>query len=198
MTEDHILIEQAQNGSMTAFRELVDRYKKKIYNIALDMTGNHHDAEDISQDVFIKVYRSLYLYRGDAKFSTWVYRITSNTCIDKSRKKSWKALLIKENMDQNIKIHDAYEKKKPQLNPEKSAESDIIQKHIQAALQTLSNRERIIFIMRHYNDLPLKEIASSLQITEGTVKSTLFRALKRLQKKLYFYKQDLGLENSHE
>ena len=198
MTEDHILIEQAQNGSMTAFRELVDRYKKKIYNIALDMTGNHHDAEDISQDVFIKVYRSLYLYRGDAKFSTWVYRITSNTCIDKSRKKSWKALLMKENMDQNMKIHDAYGSKKSPMNPEKSAESAIIQKHIQAALQTLSNRERIIFIMRHYNDLPLKEIASSLQITEGTVKSTLFRALKRLQKKLYFYRQDLGLENSHE
>ena len=78
--------------------------------------------------------------------------------------------------------------------PDQSAEARIMQEHIEQALEKLSPRERSIFVLRHYNDLPLKEIAGILKISEGTVKSLLFRALKRLQKELAFYRSELGLE----
>ncbi len=80
-------------------------------------------------------------------------------------------------------------------NPESSAESSMIKLHVNKALQSLTPRERSVFILRHYNELQLKEIAEILKITTGTVKSTLFRAIKKLQKKLSFYRNDLGLED---
>lgn len=81
-------------------------------------------------------------------------------------------------------------------NPERSAESSVTQRHIEKALNNLSPRERSVFVLRHYNDMPLKEIAETLRISEGAVKSMLFRALKRLQKELAFYRQDLGMEET--
>jgi len=84
----------------------------------------------------------------------------------------------------------------PSHDPERATESSIAQSHIENALKSLSPRERSIFVLRHYSDMPLKEIALTLKISEGTVKSILFRALKRLQKELSFYRQDLGLENT--
>ena len=75
MNDEQVLVERARSGEMGAFRELVERYKKKIYYLSLDLTGNHHDAEDLSLKVFIKVYRSLKKFRGDAKFNSCFYRI---------------------------------------------------------------------------------------------------------------------------
>lgn len=81
-------------------------------------------------------------------------------------------------------------------NPEQEAESSITQMHIDKALKSLAPRERSIFVLRHYNDMPLKEIAATLRISEGAVKSILFRALKRLQRELAFYRRDLGMEEA--
>ena len=78
MNEEQVLVECAHNGEMGAFRELVERYKKKVYYLSFDLTGNHHDAEDLSQEVFIKAYRSLKNFRGDAKLNSWLYRINRN------------------------------------------------------------------------------------------------------------------------
>ncbi|UCE05915.1 MAG: sigma-70 family RNA polymerase sigma factor, partial [bacterium] len=96
VNEEQVLIECARNGEMGAFRELVERYKKKIYYLSLDLTGNHHDAEDLSQEVFIKAYRNLKKFRGDAKFNSWLYRIMVNTCISQRRKKSVSAMTLQE------------------------------------------------------------------------------------------------------
>ena len=190
MNDEQVLVERARNGEMGAFRELVERYKKKIYYLSLDLTGNHHDAEDLSQEVFIKAYRSLENFRGDAKFNSWLYRITVNTCISQRRKKSVSAMTLQEDFDsentsqhlsQDISIH----------NPERSAEAGLMQQHIDFALQQLTPRERSIFVLRHYNDLPLKEIAQILKITEGTVKSMLFRGIQKLQKELSFYRKEI-------
>ena len=191
MNEEQVLVQRARNGEMGAFRDLVERYKKKIYYLCLDLTGNHHDAEDLSQEVFIKAYRSLNKFRGDAKFNSWLYRITVNTCISHGRKKAVSAMMLQEDFDSEntsqhlspgISIH----------NPERSAEAGLMQQHIDNALQCLTPRERSIFVLRHYNDLPLKEIAHILKITEGTVKSMLFRAIKKLQKQLSFYREDFA------
>ena len=188
MNEEQVLVERARSGEMGAFRELVERYKKKIYYLSLDLTGNHHDAEDLSQEVFIKAYRSLKKFRGDAKFNSWLYRITVNTCISQKRKKSVSSMMLQEDFDsENTSQH--FNQSEAIHNPERSAEAGLMQQHIDNALQQLTPRERSIFVLRHYNDLPLKEIAQILKITEGTVKSMLFRGIQKLQKELSFYRE---------
>ncbi len=180
MLDDRKLVERAREGDGSAFRVLVERYMKKVYAVALDMTGNHHEAEDISQDVFLKAYGSLPRFRGRAGVSTWLYRMTVNACIDRSRKKAWKAMKPKGiELDENIQQHEQSQHTLSQ--PENAMERALMQQHIRRALGGLTERERAIFVLRHYHALPLKEIADCLNVTEGTVKSTLFRAIKRLQ-----------------
>ncbi len=190
MSEEQVLVQRARNGEIGAFRELVELYKKKIYYLSLDLTGNHHDAEDLSQEVFIKAYRSLKNFRGDAKFNSWLYRITVNTCISQRRKKSVSAMTLQEDFEIDSSPWD-FNDGESSNNPERNAESGLIQQHIEQALQQLTPRERSVFVLRHYNDLPLKEIAQILKITEGTVKSMLFRAIQRLRKELSFYQEEI-------
>ena len=90
MENEQVLVDRISSGDSTAFQEFVDRYKKKIYYIAYDITGDHDDAEDVSQEVFIKVFRSLKTFRRNAKISSWLYQISVNASIDLLRKKSSK------------------------------------------------------------------------------------------------------------
>jgi RNA polymerase sigma-70 factor, ECF subfamily len=173
--EEQTLIESVQRGEMSAFQELVEKYKQKVYYMALDMTGNHHDAEDLSQEVFMKVFVSIKDFRGDAKLSSWLYRIAMNLFIDKTRRKHLKLV----ELDEKI-----YEKPAPDLTPDVAIQSQATQNQIQQALSKLPPRQRSIFVMRHYNELMLKEIAEALGISEGTVKAQLFRAIQKLQKEL--------------
>jgi RNA polymerase sigma-70 factor (ECF subfamily) len=173
--EEQILIQNVQRGEMAAFQELVEKYKQKVFYMALDMTGNHHDAEDLSQEVFMKVYTAIKDFRGEAKLSSWLYRIAMNTCIDKTRRKHLKLVDIDEKV---------YEQATPGKNPEQLLQDRATQDQIEQALQKLPPRQRSIFVMRHYNELMLREIAEALGISEGTVKAQLFRAIQRLQKEL--------------
>ena len=186
LLDDRKLIERAREGDRTAFRVLVERYKKEVYAVAREMTGDHHDAEDISQDVFLKAFGSLPRFRGRAGVSTWLYRMTVNACIDRSRKKAWKAMKPKGDvLDEDMRQQG--ESRSTLSHPENEMERALLQQHIRRALDTLTERERTVFILRHYQALPLKEIADCLNVTDGTVKSTLFRAIKRLQEKLAPY-----------
>jgi RNA polymerase sigma-70 factor (ECF subfamily) len=173
--EEQTLIESVQRGEMPAFQELVEKYKQKVYYMALDMTGNHHDAEDLSQEVFMKVFVSIKDFRGDSKLSSWLYRIAMNLFIDKTRRKHLKLV----ELDEKI-----YEKPAPDLTPDVAIQSQATQIQIQQALSKLPPRQRSIFVMRHYNELMLREIAEALGISEGTVKAQLFRAIQKLQKEL--------------
>lgn len=188
LLDDRILVERAREGNRAAFQELVERYKRKVYAVALDMTGDHHDAEDISQDVFLKAFRSLPGFQGRASVSTWLYRMTVNTCIDRSRKKAWKAMRPKGALTDDD-IHPQAQGRETLSDPEKELEKALLQQHIRQALDSLTQRERAVFVLRHYHALPLKKIAECLHVSEGTIKSTLFRALKRLQEKLAPYVQ---------
>ncbi len=173
--EEQLLVESVQRGEGPAFRDLVERYKQKVYYLALDMTGNHHDAEDLSQEVFMKVFTSIKDFRGDSKLSSWMYRITVNTCIDKTRRKHF----------QLVELHDEIQETSPgKSNPQQDLEDRDVKQRIDQALQKLPARQRCIFAMRHYNELMLREIAEILGISEGTVKAQLFRAIRRLQKEL--------------
>src|SRR5438552_328474 len=86
--DEKALVELACAGDSSAFQTIVEQYKRQIYCVSLDYTGNHHDAEDIVQEVLLKAYRSLDKFRGEARLSSWLHRITINTCIDRERKKS--------------------------------------------------------------------------------------------------------------
>ena len=189
LLEDRELVERAREGDRTAFQALIERYKKKIYAVALDMTGDHHNAEDISQDVFLKAFRSLPGFRGRASVSTWLYRMTVNVCIDRSRKKAWNAMRPKGAITDDD-IYSQAHSRNTLSDPEKELEKTLLQQHIRGALDSLTQRERAVFVLRHYHAMPLKEIAECLNITVGTVKSTLFRTLKRLQEKLAPYVQE--------
>jgi RNA polymerase sigma-70 factor (ECF subfamily) len=189
--EERLLIQQAQQNDMQALRKLVERHRQNVYFLALDLCGNRQDAEDISQEVFLKAFRSLKKYRGEAKFGSWLYRITVNCAIDIKRRKKLHTLSIHEQTAEyehpaNISLRD-----ENAPDPLELTQGSALQKHIRQALNRLSSRERMVFVLRHYQDLPLREIGDMLEIAEGTVKALLFRAIKRLQKELAFYQTDI-------
>lgn len=194
---DQILIDRFISGDTNAFQELVERYKKKVYYLAYDIAGDHHEAEDISQEVFIKVFRSLNAFRRDAKMSSWLYQITVNTSIDSLRKKPSKLGTSIDTLER-ADVQDNPLGGSTDLDPERSAESVLFQRHISQALQKVSPKERSVFVMRHYNDFKIREIAEILNISIGTVKALLFRAIKKLRKELSKYRGNPGLEVTHE
>jgi RNA polymerase sigma-70 factor (ECF subfamily) len=186
MTHDEqTVLQRIQNGETSAFREFVELYKKKVYYLALDYTGNHHDAEDMSQEVFMKAFASIKDFRGDSKVSSWLYRITVNTCLDRARRKPLQLVELNEEVIQS-QPHS-------KTNPEQEIHRKRTKERIDAALQQLPPKQRSIFVLRHYNELSLKDIAEVLGVAEGTVKAQLFRAIKKLQKELSpFHKPQRG------
>ncbi|HSR66536.1 MAG TPA: sigma-70 family RNA polymerase sigma factor [Acidobacteriota bacterium] len=179
---------------MPSFENLVGEHSEKIFFLALDLTGNHHDAEDLVQEVFIKAYKSLKKFRGEAQFGTWLYRIAVNTHIDKVRKKSEAAMRDYDSWDDERSVlhFKPPADRSPQGNPERRVRSAGIQEDIRRALKTLSPRQHSVFVLRHYQNLKLREIAEVLSCSEGTVKTTLFRAIRRLRDQLAAYRPEVG------
>lgn len=170
-----------------AFRSLVEVHQRAVYFLALDLTGQHHDAEDLSQEVFIKAYRALDAFRGEASAYSWLYRITVNTFLNRRRKK---ALRLRQLWD-DFNLHGTRD-----AAPEQELEADVRRRHVQAALRKLSPRERTAFVLRHYQDLSIKEVAGLMDVAEGTVKALLFRAVQKLRDALDFYRDELGLRDT--
>jgi RNA polymerase sigma-70 factor (ECF subfamily) len=178
------LIERVCSGDMYAFQEIVERYKKKVFYIAYDIVGDFHEAEDISQEVFIKMYRALDRFRKDAKMSSWLYQIAVNTSIDSLRRKKSKLRINVEDIEQVGVQEQTLESANPEADPERRAVTALMQEHIDLALDKVTPQERTVFVMRHYNEFKIREIADVLEVSSGTVKSLLFRALKKLRKEL--------------
>jgi RNA polymerase sigma-70 factor (ECF subfamily) len=175
---DAQIVEQIKRKNTDAFRLFVERYQKRLYFMCFDLTGNHHDAEDLSQDVFIKVFRSAHQLRDNQDIEGWLYRIAVNAFLDKKRKRINRILRFwLDAEDQNIDSIDSGSTHRPDTATDES----LIRHHIQKALKKLSVRERAVFVLRHYQDYSLYEIAQTLSIAEGTVKSLLFRAAKKLR-----------------
>jgi RNA polymerase sigma-70 factor (ECF subfamily) len=196
--DEQDLVDRISSGDSTAFQEFVERYKKKIYYIAYDIAGDHDDAEDISQEVFIKVFRSLKTFRRNAKISSWLYQISVNASIDLLRKRTSKAEKLMDDIERTDIQENLPGSSAQVQNPESSAEELIIQKHISEALQKVSPKERSVFVMRHYNELKIREIAEILKVSPGTVKALFYRATRKLRKELSFYLGNPGLEVSNE
>jgi len=195
---DRVLVERLIRGDRTAFREFVETYKKKVYGLAFQMTRNHADAEDVSQEVFMKVYRSIGTFQRDARLSSWLYRIAVNTVIDHARKKPFFPADFRESPAGAAIAGGGPEPVTLSAGPEQEAEASLLRLKIERALDRVSEREKKVFLLRHYNDLNLKEIAEVLGISEGSVKSYLFRVIKKLQKELRSPGLRLKWETNHE
>ena len=176
MTE---LVEQAKRGDMLAFESLVRQHEKKVYNIALRYTNNEQDALDICQDVFIKIYKSLEGFRAESAFSTWVYSITVNICIDfirKVKRRSELPLVIDDEDETVIEVPDT------SFAPAEIMEKKELRKSMLDAISRLRPDHREVIILREFHDLSYSEISGILDVEEGTIKSRLARARAALRK----------------
>ena len=186
------LIKGIQRGSRAAFQQLVEQNQKSIYYLALRLSGNHEEAEDLAQDVFVKCFHSIDSFRLDARISSWLYRITVNTFIDKKRKKQVETMHISNKIESNDQIAEPADTGII-ADTERSTESLLIREQIETALNKLSPKEKSAFVLKHYEGLTIREIADIIKTSDGTVKSLLFRAIKKLQKSLVIYKNEFGL-----
>jgi RNA polymerase sigma-70 factor, ECF subfamily len=174
---DSELITRAAGGDPTAFQALVERHRSMVYRVAYQFAGNHHDAEDIAQDVFIKVYRSLDKFRQDAQLTSWLYRIVMNACIDHRRRQAPAAsAACGEEAEQTL-----LNAQEEAPGPEVRAYAGELGELLQAEIARLPHGQRIVFVMRHHQGLKLCEIAETLGLAEGTVKRQLHAAVHRLR-----------------
>ena len=177
---DSDLISRAAGGDASAFQALVERHRSMVYRVAYQFAGNHHDAEDIAQEVFIKVYRSLDRFRQDAQLSSWMYRIVMNACIDHRRRQSPAgAAPFGEEAEQKM-LNTPEEAP----GPEATAYAGELGEVLEAEIDRLPQGQRIVFVMRHHQGLKLCEIAEALGLAEGTVKRQLHAAVHRLRQAL--------------
>lgn len=166
------------------FPDIVRDYKRGVLSLALDLTGNLHDAEDLAQEVFIKAHRHLDSFRGDSGLYAWLRRIAVNTHLNKKRKKSVSAMRLFGDVTGTDEWADEG------VTPESGAVSGDLRSHIDRALETLSPRERSAFVMRHYQDMSTRDVAEAMGVADGTVKSLLFRATGKLRSSLHFLRQE--------
>lgn len=171
MDEKHILA-RARRGELPAFEELVRRYEKRVYAVALRSSGSPEDAADITQEVFLRAWRSIESFRGDSGFSTWLFRITMNLCVDFARHKHAQPQmqpLVGED-DAERPIRDTAP------TPEEHLDNSELGRELAAALDEVSEEHRRIVLLRDVSGMSYTEIAEILEISEGTVKSRLSRA----------------------
>jgi RNA polymerase sigma-70 factor (ECF subfamily) len=176
-TPDSDLVARAAAGDGAAFRALVERHRTMVYRVAYQFAGNHHDAEDIAQDVFIKVYRSLDRFRFDAQLTSWLYRIVMNACIDHRRRQS-PAGSAPFNEEAELEMART---PADGPGPEDQAYGGQLGELLEGEIARLPPGQRLVFTMRHYEGLKLSEIAGALGLAEGTVKRQLHAAVHRLR-----------------
>ena len=190
--QEKACIRRVLSGDANAFEALVREHEKYVYNLALRALGNAQDAEDVTQEAFLKAYRSLASFRGESKFSVWLYRIVSNLCLDllRARKRRAAQSLTVENEDgedEELPVPD------DRFSPEHLLDRKLTREAVQHALEHLSDEARQILLLREIRGLSYEEIAATLSLDIGTVKSRIFRARKRL---CAFLMQDGNLPDS--
>ena len=179
------LITKAQNGDTIAFEQLVYNYDRAVLSIAMRYVRDEDDAKDIYQEVFIRVFRGLKKFEFRSEFSTWLFKITTNVCLTfKSRKKGQIMVSIQEEFDENQEGYETMHMISEQRSPEEETLNNDLGLLIGNAVDGLTTRQRITFVLKHYEGYKIREIAEMLNCKEGTVKKYLFDAVNNLKKKL--------------
>ena len=177
---DEKLIELYKSGNPQGMEVLYDRYVKKVYRLTLSRLNNQADAEDVTSQVFLKLCKSLKTFRGESKFSTWIYTITNNAIIDFTRKRKQVTSL-----DQDIDFNDGESVQRDIEDPSPGPEAQVLEKEsvklIVDAVSKLPESQRVVIELRYFLDSSYQEIADYLNIELGTVKSRISRAISYLR-----------------
>lgn len=177
--DEMLIIQRVKTGDVNAFELLVREYEKNVYNLALRMVKNPDDAADMTQEAFIKAYNSLSFFRGDSKFSVWLYRIVSNVCLDYLRSVSRHpavSLSVENDEGEETELDIPDESQ----SPEELLERKLTRESVRRGLEVLPEDYRQILLLREIQGLSYDEIADILALELGTVKSRIFRARKKL------------------
>ncbi|MBO9608028.1 MAG: RNA polymerase sigma factor SigW [Paenibacillaceae bacterium] len=177
------LAKLSRGGDRRAFAELVELYKDKLYHLAYRMLNQSHEAEDIVQETFLRVYTNLHRYDETQKFSTWIYRIATNLCIDRLRKRKPNYSLDAE-MPEGEGADWYSLLPSDQATPESEVVLSEMQEHIRAAIDTLPEKYKSVVILRYLHDMSLQEIGDVLGMPVTTVKTRVHRGREFLRKKL--------------
>jgi RNA polymerase sigma factor (sigma-70 family) len=178
--QDNIYITKVLEGDRNAFAYLVDKYKTMVYSLALRLVKDREEAEEISQDAFIKAYQSLASFKGKAKFSSWLYRIVYNTAISRLRQQpAGRVSLDEPNISDTL-----YLESKENYD---TLSADERKKYLEKALDSLDRDEKMFVILYYYEEKDLDEIASIAGLTKTNTKVKLFRAMKKMLTVLQSY-----------
>ncbi|MFM1895586.1 MAG: hypothetical protein RLZZ385_660 [Pseudomonadota bacterium] len=182
--DDPALIAAALNGSATAWDRLVRRYEGRVYNYGLRLTGNATDAMDLMQEVFLGVYRNLHRFRGDARFTSWLFRIAHNKAIDLARRKKLLAGHLDIDDEEQVRMPEA----ESHYEPDEQLAQQQTNREVVGFLQSLPMEQRMIVELKFYQSMTFDEIAQLLDISENTAKTRFYTALRKLK---------TVMENSH-
>jgi RNA polymerase sigma-70 factor (ECF subfamily) len=166
------LIDEFKNGNDQAFNTLVLRYKEKIYWIVRRMIPDHDEADDVTQNVFIKAYQSLGAFKGDSSFYTWIYRIAINLSLNEIRRKKIRRTISIDDEIHQVRSHDA--------QPLELMEQQEQTQRIREAIELLPDKQKKVFLLRYYEELPYEEIAKILKTSVGGLKANYFHAVKKI------------------
>lgn len=184
---ERLLIRRLRDRDEKAFREIVELYGDRVYNLTYRMLGNREEAEDLSQEVFITVFKSIDSFRGDAKFSTWLYRIAANHCKNRIKYLARRHDRSQAEYEEGVlrdSVNSAPTAPNPSPRPDAQLQGMELEKLMQECLATLDEDQRILIILRDIEELSYGEICSVTSLPEGTVKSRLHRARMALRKKM--------------
>lgn len=191
--EEQELIARCQAGSRDAFDELITRYQRRIYTFAYRLTGNAEDAADIAADTFVRIYTAIGSFRGDSSFVTWLYRVVTNIYLDSRKRRRARPTT---SLDEVVALEETTVQRQVEdtgPTPHEMAEANERTRVLEAAIASLPEFQRLMIVMYHVEGLAYEEIAASLQLPIGTVKSRLNRARNALRRKLEPLREQIGL-----
>jgi len=196
--EDRVVIEAAQKGDRDAFRKLVERHQRRVYAIALAMVRDENDARELSQEAFLRVFRSLDQFKGGSSFFTWLYRIVTNLSIDLMRRPGRRDAELHENRDSLDPADEAFAPLVSHVDgadPFRTARRREIAGRLQEALDALPPYHLGVILMREVEGMSYEEMAAAMGVSKGTIMSRLFHARQKLQRALAdCYQEETGAE----
>lgn len=184
--DEATLIHAVQRGDQDAFEQLVRAYDQSVLRLAMNLLRSPEDARDVYQEAFLRVYRNIHSFRFDCSFHTWLYRIVTNICLDYLRKRKVRKeeQTVVETADGTVDRIESFEERGTGANPERHFLNHELTSRIEGALQDLTPRERMVFELRHYQGLRLRNIGEALGTSEEAAKNCLFRATQKMRVRL--------------
>ena len=184
---DQEVIQAVLDGDAQRYAELVDRYQQPMRRLAFGLLGNDEDAKDASQEAFVKAYQSLRRFRGEGKFSTWLYRIVVNVCQDAYRRRARQPMVAAQvGVQDESQEHGTFfvDVEDPTASPRDRAANQELSRQLSGAINALPQRQRTAFVLHQLHGMPLEDVAAVMRCRLGTVKSHVFRATEHLRVRL--------------